>query len=226
MSAPAEQGLTRLCWRERGLAHDRACPHKSEVDDCRRCSEYTRIGRSVFDRPVTEDQREEWTRTLSKMRRETRRTVRPVFMFRVGLEWLATPVETCHEVTERRFVHAVPSKTNGAFLGLANVNGELILCVSLPRVLALPDAPRAEDAGRFASGRMVVLDRSSGRYMFEVDEVAGVVGVAEDEWVPVPSTVSQDHSSITTRAFHAGDRVVGLLDPVRLLAALNRSIGL
>ena len=64
-------------------------------------------------------------------------------IFRVGTEWLALPAAAIQEVSNLRPVHRVPHRTSGVLLGVVNVRGELLICVSLARVFGIESEDRA-----------------------------------------------------------------------------------
>ena len=81
-----------------------------------------------------------------------------VLLFRLQAEWLALPAQVFQEVAERRPVHSLPHRRQGIVLGLVNVRGELLLCVSLARLLRRND-PSQPEARQAAYDRLLVANK-------------------------------------------------------------------
>src|SRR5207342_2805701 len=81
------------------------------------------------------------------------------FVFRVGNEWLAITTSVVDEVADLRAIHSLPHRRSGVVLGLANVRGELLVCVSLAQLLGVDDQPQELQPRerRMALRRLLVL---------------------------------------------------------------------
>src|SRR6201999_4199810 len=95
------------------------------------------------------------------------------------------------EVTVPRAVHRVPHRTSRVFSGLVNVHGQLELCASLRGLLQISSEP-AKGADR---ARMLLVERSGERWVFDVDAVCGVHRFASSASSDVPATTAHDASS-------------------------------
>jgi chemotaxis-related protein WspD len=102
-------------------------------------------------------------------------------------------------------------------LGLVNVRGELVVCVSIARLLV-------GEAGQAEEGRLVVMRLAGGRLAFPVDEVQHTHRYRPDEVKPAPVTVVRSASRFTRGVLHWRDRIVGCLDERLLLDALDRNL--
>lgn len=58
-------------------------------------------------------------------------------VFRIGPELFALPTQVLHEVAESRGIHSLPHRRHSVVLGLVNIRGELLICVSVGRLLGL-----------------------------------------------------------------------------------------
>jgi chemotaxis-related protein WspD len=139
-------------------------------------------------------------------------------IFRAGNEWLALPTEAIVEVAEQRTIHTLPHQTNRAILGLSNIRGSLLLCVSLTQMLGAERGPAA------TTQRLLVVSYQGQTLVFPVDEVLGVQRYTETELQAVPSTVAQSHTTYTQAMIISKDKKIGLLDCNLLFYALNRSL--
>src|SRR5690606_543536 len=148
-----------------------------------------------------------------------------LFIFRVGAEWLALPTPIFEEVAELRSIHSLPHRSGGAVLGVANVRGELLVCVSLGKVLGLENAAASTRARQSpAPPRLLVIGNDGRRLAFPVEEVHGIHRVQAGELRDVPATVARAAATHSRSVFAWRQHTVGLLDAQGLLHTLNRSL--
>jgi chemotaxis-related protein WspD len=222
--APIEE-----CWRRIGVTGDRSCPELEIYIHCRNCPVLAEAARTFFDREAPEGYLEAWSRILEEPEVIADPDATSVLVFRVGREWMALPTGTLVEITTLRPLHRVPHRTAGALEGLVNIRGQLQLCVSLHTILGLEEQPPTvqPDAEAPTAARLLVVERADGaggRWVFGVDEVAGVQQVVRSTMRSVPSTVSQSNARMCQALFDWQDRTVGLIDDARLLDGLAELI--
>jgi chemotaxis-related protein WspD len=119
-------------------------------------------------------------------------------------------------VIDARAVHTVPGRTSGAFLGLVNVDGELLLCCSTAQLLGLEWKTKPR--------RMFVAARDSERFVFAAEEVLGLRRPPRSEFKDPPVTISRAQSAFTTAIFDLDGRNVALIDEGRLFESAARSL--
>lgn len=169
----------------------------------------------LFDRDLPPGHIEEWTRHFATPAAAEAADTQSAFVFRIGADWLALPAGAVDEVAEPRAIHGVPHRS-GIVLGLVNVRGELLVCVSLARLLGI------EQDSQGAGHRLLVLRSDVRRMVCPVDEVHGGCRHAAQDLIPPPATVA---GAIYTRAMLAwGNRTAGYLDDGRIAEALERSL--
>jgi chemotaxis-related protein WspD len=173
------------CWNRIGIQGDRSCPELPKHAHCRNCPVFISAGLKLLDRELTNDYREEWTRLLSEKRQETATAQHSELIFRIEKNWLALPTGLFQEVTETRPIHSLPHRRNGMLLGLANVRGELLICVSLGRILAL-ETQATHRSRPGAHNRFMVVNWKENRFVFPVDEVRGVHRFGPEELGDAP----------------------------------------
>lgn len=222
--APMEE-----CWRRIGVSGDRSCPELETYIHCRNCPVLAEAARAFFDREAPEGYLEAWSSVLEEPEVVADPDAVSVLIFRIGREWLALPTMTLVEITTLRPLHRVPHRTAGVLEGLANIRGQLQLCVSLSALLgiegAAPSADQVEEAPTTA--RLLVVDQgdaAGGRWVCGVDEVAGVQRIVRSALRAVPSTVSQASGRFCQALFEWQDRTVALLDEGRVFAGLDEQI--
>jgi chemotaxis-related protein WspD len=108
-------------------------------------------------------------------------------------------------------------------LGLINVRGELLICVSLGRLLGL-EADPARDKTNALYERLVVAEWQGKLLTFPVNEVHGIHRYHPEELKEVPATVAKAGSSFTRNIIAWENKFVGCLDEELLFSTLNRSL--
>jgi len=130
------------------------------------------------------------------------------------------------EVADLRDIHSLPHRRNGVVLGLANVRGELLVCVSLAQLLGIDAlAPVVTRHQRIVNGRLLVLRDAGGRLAFPVDEAHGSERFDERDLQAVPTTVAKAAARYSRAVLPWREHAVGLLDDQLLFHSLNRSLG-
>ena len=109
-------------------------------------------------------------------------------------------------------------------LGVTNVRGELLVCVSLSAILGLTDEGGQAGRGQAASPpRLMVIRRDDLRAACPVDEIHGVQQFHPRDLRDVPSTVRRSTVRHTTSLLPWQGRSVGVLDERLLFDSLRRS---
>ena len=211
------------CWRHVGVTGDRSCPELKTFVHCRNCPVLSAAARRFFDRPAPAGYLESWREILEQPEVAVDADARSVLIFRLGNEWLALPTAVVVEVTPPRQVHRLPHRSGSVLAGIVNIRGQLQLCVRLEGILGM-DAPAREPPSAVPSARLLVVERTTARWAFRVDEVAGVNRIPGRSLRDVPATVSGADTRATVALFAWQDRTVGLLDEARLLDGLQRRI--
>jgi chemotaxis-related protein WspD len=206
------------CWKTIGVLGDGTCERLEEMAHCRNCSGYSRAGRSLLDREVPPGLREESAALLATPREAAATGTLSAIVFRIGSQWLALETTLFQRWLEARPVHVVPGKTNDVFLGLVNVDGELLFAFDGARMLS-PD----ESAGQTAT-RMFVAAAGADRFVFAVDEVLGIRRIPQEELQELPATLARSPSPVMRAAVAIEGRNVGVLDPDRFFACALRSL--
>lgn len=144
-----------------------------------------------------------------------------VLVFGIGAEWLALPTALFDEVVEPRKPHSLPMRRSGALLGVVNVRGELLACVSLAVLLGID--VQAGESGPGA--RMLVLHPPLGRRLAcPVDSVHGVWTYGQTDLAGPPLTVNPAALRYTRALLQWQQHTIGLIDHGPLLQAVERSL--
>lgn len=226
------------CWNEIGVRGDRSCERLEEVSHCQLCPVYTTAGRHLLDREVPPDYLQEWANTLAQPL-ESQSTLTPAqpdaleigqagktlstMIFRLGSERFALPVRVLQEVTRPAPIHPLPHRTSDVFLGLVNIRGEILPCVSLGQFLQV-ETPIDPTYSRMNLRRMLVIGNPDTRWVFPVDEVYRVYRFHPDELFDPPVVVTRASQSYTQNILYWFDTRVNYLDADRLLQTLDRRL--
>jgi chemotaxis-related protein WspD len=119
----------------------------------------------------------------------------------------------------------VPRGRSNTLLGLANIRGELLVCVALDRVLGL-EKIRLEkpNSKRALYRRMVVAGREDSRFVFPVEEVHGIHWFDPKELKKVPSTVAKVRATYIKGLLLWQNKSVGCLNDQLLFDMLDGSL--
>ncbi|MCX5806503.1 MAG: chemotaxis protein CheW [Proteobacteria bacterium] len=213
------------CWKQIGVFGDFSCPKLVDIVHCRNCDEYNKTGRTLFDREVSEEFLEEWTKNLTGIKETEALDTISVIIMRIKNEWLALKTIFLQETTNLRVLHHVPFKTNNVFKGIVNINGELLLCISLADLLEYTLEEEKGEDNTAVYKRMVVINKDGERYVFPVDEVLGIYRIPSSDLKEPPVTLSKSPMTLVEGIFNLNEKKVGLLGEDKLIHALKRSLG-
>lgn len=231
-SSPIEPGFTLPekhdpaeiadCWKTTGVEGDGSCPDLEKIIHCRNCAVYSGAGLRLLDRPLPADYRRERTEHYAGRRKIAGGRVSAV-IFRIGTEWLGLSTTVFQEVAECRSVHSIPHRRSGGTLGLANVRGELILCVSIGWLLGLTAESRLP--ARHPAGKRLLVGAWEGkRLAFPADEVFGVLRFHREEVNEPPGTLRDATLTFTQGILPWEKKTVALLNAETLFSTFNRNL--
>ena len=224
-SANGSSGELVDCWNQIGVRGDGSCPELQKFVHCRNCPIYSSAGAALLDRPLPTEYRREWTRHFAEKENQTPPAKTSVVLFRIQNEWLALPTHTFQEIAELRQIHSLPHRRGGTVLGLANIRGELLICVSLGRLLGVEQRDPREPSRHITTyDRLMVVNWDDSRLAFPVAEVPGIHRFQAHELKDAPATVAHSNRNYTQGVFLWQGRAVGLLDATLLFSTLNRSL--
>ena len=215
------------CWNRIGVwaKGGRDCPKLDEVGHCINCEVFSSAGRQLLESEAPHGYLEEWTESCSAEQQEKNHQAGSVILFRLGDEWLGMETRILDEVMSMRAVHSVPHRKSSLLKGLANVRGELQLCVSIGRLMNIT---RGEITGfnvvKGVYERMVVASHNSLRFVFPVSEVKGVLRFDLNEVKEAPSTAMNCSVHYLKGMLIWENRHVGVIDHELLFSALERGI--
>jgi chemotaxis-related protein WspD len=218
------EAMVRDCWNSIGVGGDRSCPELKQHTHCRNCPVYAAGAAALLDRDSPAAYLAEWTSHVAQPKRAEDVATRSIVIFRIGSEWLALPTSVVMEIANLLPVHSLPHRQRGMVLGLANVRGELLICVSLGEVVGV-EPSAGHDRRSAVHRRLLVICREDVRVVCPVDEVHGIHHVHPRELKEVPATVAMSPVSYSTALLLWRERSVGILDDQLVFYSLKRGLG-
>ncbi|WGS49921.1 chemotaxis protein CheW [Paraburkholderia sp. D15] len=221
------------CWNRIGVRGDSSCERLTEYVRCLNCPVFEAAASRLLDRPIPRvDLAQHVARVGAHASHDSQNASESFLVFRIGDEWLALPTPVFKRIVQTRPIHTLPHRQHRAVLGVVNVQGELLVCLSLAHLLGFdssaaaraPHDPRDERA-RHDLPRLLVVSRAEEHAVFPVDQVDGVHRMATATFGPPPATLSQAAAAHTRAVAPWRGVSVGLLDADALFDTLNRSLG-
>lgn len=206
------------CWNRIGIHADKSCPLLAEHIHCRNCAVYSAAATRLLDRYAL--QQEDHQQSIAV---ENDVVTRSLLMFRLGEEWLVLATRCLVEVAPLQPIHSLPHQRSPALLGVANVRGALVACLSLVELLGL-DATTEIASGTRVMPRMLIIAARGGPVVVPVDEVDGIHAIDERTLNAASSSGSQVSGKYTRGVLPFKGRSLRWLDEEQLLCAVTRSL--
>ncbi|SDQ18652.1 chemotaxis-related protein WspD [Paraburkholderia fungorum] len=216
------------CWNRIGVRGDSSCERLDEYVRCLNCPVFETAAAKLLERPIPlVDLSQHDSRSPEPRAPHNAQGASDSFLvFRIGDEWLALPTSIFKRIVQTRPIHTLPHRQHRAVLGVVNVQGELLVCLSLARLLGFePDAAAPEGRARHDLPRLLVVSRDEEHAVFPVDQVDGVHRLTSATFCAPPATLSQAAAAHTRAVAPWRGMSVGLLDADALFDTLNRSLG-
>ena len=168
----------------------------------------------------------EWSRLLQEQKNEVVRTdEKSVVVFRLGREWLGMATVIFHEVAERRMIHKIPHRGGNILMGMANLRGQLRICVNMHNLLEIEASHQQnQQSSSVIYQRMLAIQSDDEFWIFPVDEVYGIHRYDPNNVENVPVTVSKSTANYITGVVTWNNMNIGILDEELLLYSLKRSL--
>lgn len=208
------------CWNRIGIHGDRSCPLLVEHIHCRNCPVYAAAATTLLDRYALTREEHDYVQGTSHQV-ETR--TRSILVFRLGEEWLGLPTRCLTEIAPQQTIHSLPHQRSRALLGVANVRGALVACLSLVELLGLDTTVVAAQSSRVMP-RMLIVAAEGGPVVVPVDEVHGIHAIEEHLLDCASTSGTHANARFTRGVVQWKDYSLRLLDEEQLLSAVNRSL--
>jgi len=209
------------CWTRIGVQGDRSCPELARHTHCRNCQRYSAAGRKLLDEPVSPADCDFWTHYYAQPPELAQPELQSFTLFQVCNERFAIATLCCARVANMRPVHRLPHRSSSAILGIANIHGELIVCVSFAALLSLQTSNTTTGT---SEGKLLLTRWRDGPVAFVVDVVESVQKIATSQLQSLPATIAQTKTRFTKAMLALGDTSIGVLDESLLEAAVRHNL--
>jgi chemotaxis-related protein WspD len=215
------------CWNRIGVRGDSSCERLVEYVRCLNCPVFETAAAKLLEQPIPlVDLSRHDIRAPAQQQHDAQGASESFLVFRIGAEWLALPTPIFKRIVQTRPIHTLPHRQHRAVLGVVNVQGELLVCLSLAHLLGFEAGTAArDDRVRHDLPRLLVVSRAEEHAVFPVDQVDGVHRFASSTFCAPPATLSQTAAAHTRAVALWRGTSVGLLDADALFDTLNRSLG-
>ncbi len=207
------------CWNRIGIHGDKSCPLLIEHIHCRNCAVYSAAATRLLDRYALQQGDREQVSVSVEIDVKTR----SLLMFRLGEEWLGLATRSLVEVAPLQAIHSLPHQRSRALLGVANVRGALVACLSLVELLGL-DGTASVTSGARVMPRMLIIAAHGGPVVVPVDEVDGIHAIDERILEAASQSGTQASARYTRGVLQFKGRSLRWLDEEQLLSAVTRSL--
>ena len=207
------------CWNRIGIHGDKSCPLLAEHVHCRNCAVYSAAATGLLDRYALQQE----DRGPVSVAVESEVRTRSLLMFRLGEEWLGLATRSLVEVSPLQAIHSLPHQRSRALLGVANVRGALVACLSLVELLGL-DGTSSVAPGVRVMPRMLIIAAHGGPVVVPVDEVDGIHAIDERVLDTASRSGAQASAKYTRGVLQFKGRSLRWLDEEQLLSAVTRSL--
>lgn len=209
------------CWKRIGVYGDKSCERLAKHVHCRNCEVYADAAVVLLDRygALHQSTDEAVDAASEAVVGESRSTL----IFRLGDEWLGLATRSLVAVVARTPIHSLPHQRTRSLLGVTNVNGALVACISLSELLGL-DGETAAPLERRVIARMLILHGADGALVAPVDEVEGIHLLPLAAVVPASRAGGQSAGQFASGVILWRGRSITLLDEPLLQQAMVRSL--
>lgn len=160
------------CWNRIGVFGDKRCERLERHIHCRNCEVYGAAAIALLDRYGSSLERDDDDYGQGEAQEPTGEQ-RSLLIFRLGEQWLAIATRCLAEVMPVSPIHSLPHRKSAGLLGVTNVRGTLVACLSLSELLDL-ETDDSRQNGQRVIPRMLILESGSGPLVVPVDEVSGI----------------------------------------------------
>ncbi|CAN7666044.1 MULTISPECIES: chemotaxis protein CheW [Pseudomonas] len=208
------------CWNRIGVHGDKSCERLHEHIHCRNCEVHAAAATRLLDRYALHRELDEEQAAEEESLGETRSTL----VFRLGDAWLGLATRQLVEVAPQSLIHSLPHQRSLGLLGVTNVRGALVACLSLVEVLGLEPGQGGPQERRVVP-RMLIVASDDGPVVAPVDEVDGIHAIPLGAVVEAGRGAAQVARPFASGVVQWRGRSVTLLDESMLQQAIARSLG-
>lgn len=212
------------CWNRIGTLGDQSCPRLPKHIRCLNCAVYSAAAISLLDRYALHRDDSAAGEAMADPRAEGEAADGcSTLVFRLGEEWLGLATRHLVEVAPLSPIHSLPHQRSPGVLGVVNVRGVLVACLSLPVLLGVDATTAGGTPEHRVTPRMLIVAGADGPMVAPVDEVAGIFAI--DESLMEAIRLEPPAGAACCRGFvRWRGRGVRLIDAGELMQTMERSL--
>lgn len=175
----------------------------------------------LLDKPISAEELRAATERVAQPLVQADKDVAQILIFEAGGETMACELEEIDQVTHAARVHRIPHRSNKIVRGLCNLDGELVLCADLEKLLELGGPTAANDE---TQARMILMGPADNRWVVRVSAVRGVTTVPRQGFGRPPVTVHSALARYTKALAPVGQQMIALLDVARIVSGFQAAL--
>lgn len=198
------------CWNRIGIWRQdgQPCPLLEQFIHCRNCDTFIETGLKLLDRDLPDSTIKENTAIYRNNEQQYDTQTISCLIFRLGKEWHAIKTSILNEIYETTEIHSIPHNKKASLEGLACINGEMEICVSLTTLITGGISTHHD---RKIKSRIILVKLDSGNYAFKACEVLGIYPIDENILEQPPASVANAKDKITESVFTFDNKSIGLI---------------
>ncbi len=213
------------CWNTIGIWSEEApsCEMLNDLIHCRNCHVFQSGAKMLLASKAPQGYLEEWTEILTGEKETEEELSQPVFIFRIGREWLALSASSVRHISRPVGIHSVPGKSDNILRGMVNIKGSIELCFSLEALIGTEAALTESETTLFGQ-RLVGIGPEDTPWVFAADEILDISRYKLSDTGPLPATVANARPCYIESVFQYNDITVGMLDSGLITDFLERRL--
>lgn len=209
------------CWNRIGVHGDKTCERLEAHIHCRNCDVHAVAATHLLDRYALHHSDQDEQPVDAELGQGE---LRSNLVFRLGEAWFGLATRSLVEVAPQTLIHSLPHQRSIGLLGVTNVRGALVACLSLSELLGLEPGTALVSERRVVP-RMLILAGQGGPVVAPVDEVDGIHGIPLALVNEAGKGTAQVAKRFATGVLQWRGRSITLLDEEMLQQAIVRSLG-
>lgn len=171
---------------------------------------------SFFQKEAPSGYLEGCSQQLAQEQKNERRANKGAMVLKLGKEYMAWSGSSCLTVLTSRPIHSIPHRSHPVFKGLSAVNGTLIPCFSLMRLLNI------EETLPVHQQQLILLGEAHQMSGMLVDHIETYIRFHQENIEALPSSLSQEGLCFSQGLLNWHGQYVPLLDEKLVLLGFER----
>ncbi|CRX38385.1 chemotaxis protein CheW [Estrella lausannensis] len=184
-------------------------PNSNKVSDVNR----------LLDRAYPPGYANEWIE-LTRKKEEDVPFILKVLIFRIQQQWFGLDARGVGLVMEAKPSHRMPTPEGSPIKGVVSVRGDLKPIADLEILLH----GRYRENKESGDGLMILISQDRKEWVIKVDEIFGVVSIAQKNLENVPVNIAKSHGNLIKALVEVEGKRVSILEEELLFYALSEKL--